>query len=204
VFSSDVAKHATRVTIVAPRPLTPKQALALFVDSIDATGLVVTVKPDTIIVKLGPGMPKTCPDLAATPVPPSDRVSKYPGTPDVAPAPIDLDRAITVVDATHRTIKRDAIDRILMDPMAVAKGARVVPAVSGGNVIGFKLYAIRPDSLFARLGLVNGDTIVSVNGLPLTPADKALEVYTKIRDTTSLDLEVQRAGKTIHLFLSVN
>jgi type II secretory pathway component PulC len=204
IFSADVAKRATRVVIVAPKPMTPKQALQLFVDSVDATGLVVTVKADSIIVKLGPGMPKTCPDLAATPVKPTDPLAKRPD-PDLDLRPsVDLDHAITVVDATHRTIKRDAVDSILGNPMALAGGARVVPAMNGGNVVGFKLYAIRPNSLLARLGFQNGDTLVSINGFALTSAEKALEIYTKIREATFLEFEVQRAGKTLRLDLSVN
>jgi general secretion pathway protein C len=76
--------------------------------------------------------------------------------------------------------------------------------MSGGNVIGFKLYAIRPNSPLARLGFQNGDTLVSINGFALTSADKALEIYTKLREATSLEFEVQRAGKTLRLDLSVN
>jgi general secretion pathway protein C len=48
--------------------------------------------------------------------------------------------------------------------MAVAKGARVVPAVKNGKPDGFKLYAIRPSSVYSKLGLTNGDTIQSING----------------------------------------
>ena len=68
----------------------------------------------------------------------------------------------------------------------VAKGARVVPAVKNGKPDGFKLYAIRPSSVYAKLGLQNGDTLQSINGFELTSADKALEVYTKLREATSL------------------
>src|SRR5258706_4761876 len=65
VFSSDVPKYATKLTVMAPKTMTPKQGLQLFIDAVEATGLVVTVKADTIIIKLGPGMPKTCPDVSA-------------------------------------------------------------------------------------------------------------------------------------------
>jgi len=201
IFSTDVAKRATRVVIMAPKPMTPKQALQLFVDSVDATGLVVTVKPDSIIVKLGAGMPKTCPDVASTAPAQPDLDLRPPR--DVAAPAVDLDRAITVVDPTHRTIKRDAVDKILENPMAVADGARVIPAMTGGKVVGFKLYAIRPNSVFAHLGFVNGDTLVSVNGFALTSAEAGLDVYTKLREATSLEFEVQRAGKTVLLDLSV-
>ena len=38
VFSSDVVRAAPTVTIISPRTLTPKQALQLFVDAVEATG----------------------------------------------------------------------------------------------------------------------------------------------------------------------
>ena len=43
------------------------------------------------------------------------------------------------------------------------------------------MYAIRPNSLFGKIGLQNGDTIKSINGIDMSSPDKALEVYTKVR-----------------------
>jgi general secretion pathway protein C len=57
------------------------------------------------------------------------------------------------------------------------------------------LYAIRPSSVYAKLGLANGDTLQAINGFELTSADKALEVYTKLREATSLQVSVTRRGK---------
>ncbi len=65
IFTPEVAQHATRVHIVAPNEMTPKQALQLFIDAVDATGLVVTDKGDTIVIKPGPNMPASCPDVTA-------------------------------------------------------------------------------------------------------------------------------------------
>jgi general secretion pathway protein C len=83
--------------------------------------------------------------------------------------------------------------------MAIVKGARVVPAMKNGKPEGFKMYAIRPTSAFAKLGLSNGDTLTSINGFELNSADRALEVYTKLREATSLELEVTRRGKPVTL-----
>ena len=86
-------------------------------------------------------------------------------------------------------IDRELIDKVLMNPMAVMKGARVVPAMKNGKAHGFKLYAIRPDSLFVAARPENGDTIVRVNGFDLTTADQALELYTKLRDASTLQID---------------
>jgi hypothetical protein len=200
VFSADVAKHATRVTIMAPLSMTPKQALQLFVDSVEATGLVVVQKPDTIIVKLGPNMPRSCPDPA--PVASGGPISARdipPPEPEPEITDAELDAAIQVTDATHRVIKSGMLDRILANPMALAKGGRIVPAMKDGKPLGFKLYAIRPGSVYARLGFSNGDTLQRVNGFELTTADKALEVYTKVREAKLLTIELDRRGTPVTL-----
>jgi hypothetical protein len=206
VFSSDVAKRATRVTVVSSKQMSPKQALQLFVDAVESTGMVVTQKPDTIIIKLGPKMPRSCPDLAAT-VNPGDggELAGNPFSPPPEPGitDADLDAGIKRIDANHHVITRALLDRVLVNPMAIAKGARVIPAVKNGAPNGFKLYAIRPSSLYARIGLVNGDTITRINGLDVSSADKALEVYTKIRDAATLVLLVERGGKSLTLTLDI-
>ena len=87
--------------------------------------------------------------------------------------------------------------------MAVAKLARVVPAMKDGKPQGFKLYAVRPGSFYARLGLANGDTITAINGFDLTSAEKGLEVYTKLRNATALELDLIRRGKPGKLQITI-
>jgi type II secretory pathway component PulC len=205
IFASDVPKHATRVNILAPRTMTPKQAFQLFVDAIEATGLVVTVKADTVIIKLGPGMPKSCPDASASaPVPPVTPVTPPatgPSPDDIAQA--EIDAGIRKINDVTFEIRTALLDKILLNPMSVAKGARVVPSMKNGKADGFKLYAIRPNSVYAKLGLENGDTLNAINGFALDSADKALEVYTKLRTATRLEVDITRRGKPVTLTYTI-
>jgi len=114
-----------------------------------------------------------------------------------------VDAGIKKIDDNNYEIDKSLVEKVLLNPMAVAKGARVVPSMKNGKPDGFKLYAIRPSSAFARLGLANGDTLQSINGFELTSADKALEVYTKLREATSLEVEVTRRGKPVTLKYSI-
>jgi general secretion pathway protein C len=114
-----------------------------------------------------------------------------------------IDSGIKKIDDTTYEIDKSLVDKVLLNPMAVAKGARVVPAMKNGKPEGFKLYAIRPSSAFAKLGLTNGDTLTSINGFELNSADRALEVYTKLRVATQLELEVTRRGKPVTLKYSI-
>lgn len=114
-----------------------------------------------------------------------------------------IDSGIKKIDETSFEIDKSLVDKVLLNPMAIVKGARVVPAMKNGKPEGFKMYAIRPSSAFAKLGLSNGDTLTSINGFELNSADKALEVYTKLREARSLELEVTRRGKPVTLKYSI-
>lgn len=110
-----------------------------------------------------------------------------------------IDDGIKKLDDTHYEVDRGLVDKLLANPMSVARGARIVPSIKNGKSNGFKLYAIRPSSIYAKLGLMNGDTIHAVNGFDLTTPDKALEVYTKVKESSNLSVSVTRRGKPINL-----
>jgi general secretion pathway protein C len=149
------------------------------------------------LVLLGASAPPihTVPTVAETPVVNPE------GAQDDLQASID--NGIKKLDDSNYEIDKSLVEKVLLNPMAVAKGARVVPSMKNGKPDGFKLYAIRPTSAFAKLGLSNGDTLQSINGFELTSADKALEVYTKLREATSLEVEVTRRGKPVTLKYSI-
>lgn len=147
------------------------------------------------LVLAGATAPMPTPVAAAEPAPSGD------GDKDDLQASID--NGIKKIDDNNYEIDKGLVDKVLANPMAVAKGARVVPAVKNGKPDGFKLYAIRPSSVYSKLGLANGDTLQSINGFELTSADKALEVYTKLREATSLEVEVTRRGKPMTLKYSI-
>jgi len=123
--------------------------------------------------------------------------------PHVGDATPDLDaqlsRGIREVKENTYEVDKDVVEQILSNPMAVAKGARVVPTVKNGKAGGFRFYAIRPSSVFAHLGFQNGDTLLTANGFDLTTADEALEIYTKLRDATQIEIGIERRHKSLTL-----
>ena len=139
----------------------------------------------------------------ATPTPAVAETPQVSGDGDKDDLQASIDNGIKKIDDSNYEIDKSLVEKVLLNPMAVAKGARVVPSMTNGKPDGFKLYAIRPTSAFAKLGLSNGDTLQSINGFELTSADKALEVYTKLREATSLEVEVTRRGKPVTLKYSI-
>ena len=106
-----------------------------------------------------------------------------------------LDKGISKVGASHYKVTSELRDKVLANPMAVARGARVVPSVKNGQPDGFKLYAIRPGSVYARLGFENGDTIHAINGQSISGVDKALEAYNAVKDAKRLEVTITRRGQ---------
>jgi general secretion pathway protein C len=210
VFGSDVAKHAMKLTVIAPNDMSPQQAMRLYVHALEAVGLVVVEKDDTIMVKLGPGMPRACPDITAagsgsTRSPPvtAEPVSRPPadeGDRDLGP---QIEAAVRRIDGTHVTIARALVDKVLLDPNVIARSTRIVRAMKDGKPVGFTFYAIRPSSVVAKLGFDNGDTLRSINGISLDDADKALEVYSKLREATQLVVAIERRGKPLTLTITL-
>jgi general secretion pathway protein C len=62
---------------------------------------------------------------------------------------------------------------------------------------GFKLFGVRPDSVYAQMGLQNGDTIRRVNGQALTSPEKVLELYSKVKDASRIEIEFDRRGSSV-------
>ncbi len=112
----------------------------------------------------------------------------------------DIAEGIEEVAPGEYRLKRDAIkDALAPDNLAnILTQARTIPnrkRVEGKTVIdGFRIYRIRPDSVFDKLGLQNGDIIKSINGQYLDNLDTALNMLQTLRtqDKFSLDIERRR------------
>lgn len=131
---------------------------------------------------------------AATPTPDPNAA----GTPEDQLASA-IEQGIKKLDDSSYEIDRSLVDKVLANPMAIAKGARVMPSSKNGEADGFRLYAVRPSSVYAKLGFSNGDTIHAINGFELNSMDKAMEVYAKLRDASSLQVNITRRGKPVTL-----
>src|SRR5262249_32416659 len=91
---------------------------------------------------------------------------------------------------------RELLDKVLADPNILGQSARVVVNLAFGKPNGLKLYAIRPGSIYARIGLLNEDSVQSINGYDISSPDRALEAYTKLRPANHLTVITTRRGQT--------
>jgi len=109
----------------------------------------------------------------------------------------EVGKSIRKVGEGKYEVERSALNKVLANTTLLARSARIVPSVRDGQPNGFKLYAIRPGSLYSMLGMFNGDTINAINGNAITTPDKALEIYTKLRNASHLTISFTRQTKTL-------
>jgi general secretion pathway protein C len=94
---------------------------------------------------------------------------------------------------------RREVEGVLQDFNKLLTQIRVVPHFSDGNPDGFKIFNIRPGSLFAQLGMVNGDIIKRVNGLEITGPEQALQMFQQLRDESQVTVDLERFRKNLTL-----
>ncbi len=106
---------------------------------------------------------------------------------------------VTKVSETQFTVERKEVDNALSNLSQIAQDARIVPSFQGGKPNGFKMFSIKPGSIYSKIGLKNGDVIQKINGYEMNSPDKALELYQKLKDTSSVSLEIKRRGQTMNM-----
>ncbi len=80
----------------------------------------------------------------------------------------------------------------------IVDAARLVPnTVEGTSTInGFKIFAIKGGSLFARVGFQNGDIITRVNDTSMTQAEQGFAIYQAFQDEKEVRIQLLRGGLT--------
>lgn len=96
---------------------------------------------------------------------------------------------------TEYEIDRNYINETLDNLSQVATQARIVPSFKNGKPNGFKLFSIKPGSVYSHIGMQNGDVIQKINGYEMNSPDKALEIYGKLRESSSVSIELLRRGQ---------
>lgn len=117
---------------------------------------------------------------------------------DSGPPPsVALGAGVKQLSDNDYEIPRAEIDKTLANLNDVAMQARIVPAFKDGVAQGFKLFSIRPDSIYSKIGIQNGDVIKRINGFDLNSPEKALEIYSKLKESSRIDIEVERNGAAV-------
>jgi general secretion pathway protein C len=120
------------------------------------------------------------------------------------PATADTAPGDAASPAATPTIRRTGANGFVVDRREIAGAVdnmsglltqlRAVAEVQDGRPAGFRLFQLKDDSLFHRLGLENGDVVQRVNGNPVGDPTALLGFLSRLRTEPRVALDVVRGG----------
>jgi general secretion pathway protein C len=100
-------------------------------------------------------------------------------------------------------LTREEIESALPEYRNLMQQIRVRPHFEAGKPGGFMIYNIDPGSIYAKMGLENGDVIKSVNGQPIETTQQALDFYNSLKEGGAVTLEIKRGESTRELRFAI-
>ncbi len=102
-------------------------------------------------------------------------------------------------------VERRWVDRALgIDFAKTLQDAKANPNLVGGTEIkGFVLTKIRPNSVYEKMGLKDGDIVKAINGIELSGMAQAVQTLNQMRNETVISLSVERSGQTLNMNVDI-
>ena len=87
-------------------------------------------------------------------------------------------------------IERMMFDELLAEPSSLITEARIVPRDDG-----IKIFGVKSQSVFYKMGLRNGDIVHQINEVALNDMQGALSLFTDLRGQSEFTVDFTRKGK---------
>lgn len=109
-------------------------------------------------------------------------------------------RSSSGIEASERdgvqeyTVSETELSEQLADLPRLLSQARAVPYFKNGVSVGMRLFAIRPESLYEKIGLKNGDILKEINDASIADPAQAIRLFEELRNERSISLKLERNG----------
>lgn len=117
--------------------------------------------------------------------------------------PLDTKRfgggdTIKRISATEYQIDQAEFNAALENLNELITTVRMVPNFTKDRKVdGFRVFQIKPKSIFQKLGLRNGDVLHRINNIELNDAQKGMEAFTTLRNRTSFTIDLKRRNRNM-------
>ena len=115
--------------------------------------------------------------------------------PAVQPTAAGGNVAVASTGAGSFVIDQRALNAALDNPTQAMTDARLLPSQKDGKVEGFRASEVKPNGVFAMIGIKNGDILQRLNDFPMDSPDKALQSFIALKGQSKLKLDLIREGK---------
>jgi general secretion pathway protein C len=93
------------------------------------------------------------------------------------------------------TLEGDQIQNALENLDQLMDQAQIRPHIEDGRPAGISITGIKPNTVFRKMRLRNGDIITGVNGTPIDSVDDAMRIFGDLKSASELQVEIQRRGQ---------
>ena len=98
-------------------------------------------------------------------------------------------------NGTTITVSRSVVEQSLKDINKLMSQARIRPHFKDGKPDGLALSNINSGSIFAKLGLKNGDIVQGMNDSNIKSPDDIMALYQKLKSGSQVELQIDRKGE---------
>ena len=92
-------------------------------------------------------------------------------------------------------IEQETLKNSMNDLNSLMTQVRVRPYFRQGRPEGLIVSQIQPDSIFEKMGFMNGDIIASVNGKLMSTPEEAFQLYNSLQSGEDVSIEITRRGQ---------
>jgi general secretion pathway protein C len=105
--------------------------------------------------------------------------------------------AVAATGAGSYVIDQRALNAALDNISQAMTDARLLPSQKDGKVEGFRASEVKPNGVFAMVGIKNGDVLQRLNDFPIDSPDKALQSFIALKGQSRLKLDMIRDGRPV-------
>lgn len=107
----------------------------------------------------------------------------------------DSDSQIRKLGDDRYLVAQAEVEHSLANLSELFTQMRAVPNMRDGQTDGFRVFAIRQNSLFQKIGLQNNDVVQRINGVELNDPARAMSLFTELQGETRLNVDIVRGGE---------
>ncbi len=100
-------------------------------------------------------------------------------------------------------LRGDQIEKEMQNLGALMEQATLRPHIEDGEAAGISITGIKPNAIFRKMRLRNGDIITGLNGNPIASVEDAIRVVEQLSSGSGMQLQIKRRGREQSLDYSI-
>ncbi len=107
------------------------------------------------------------------------------------------------IRAQRISLRRSYIEQAMQDMATLMTQVQIRPHMEEGVAAGLALSRIKPNSIFRRMGLRNGDIITGVDGREISTVNDALGLVDNLQSASKVSVQLKRRGREKNIEYSI-